>query len=931
VSHSPLTRLLAAALPTAVVAAWLGVMLQPVPRGQLDGSVAEFERRMSTDPDVVVLGNSLARSAVDLPLLAETYGLDDADVASLVLDGSHGALWYAVVKHRIVEAGHTPDLLIVPTVPTFALMVDSAVPRVRAALADHLPADDDAVLPRTLGEGWSPWWWQRIDRNREAARTAFLDLPRRAGGADADAALASVFDADGAVDMDLHASAMPIVQIEAAQARSEPDSFARSFMPDLLELTAEAGIRVLFVQVPVQASWRRAQPAPEETAALVGAFNDADHAGFLDLSGLVLPPSAFADASHLSRRGKELLMAALLDELTPGMVDGSVPLPVALPPVLPTRVARTGEVALPSFGAHEPAERDCCWTASVPELAGLGDARLRLLGVGASSPLRVQAGGRVLPSGVNAAAREACTPSSNHFSAKWVVCGVEDGTVVVDPAVPASSASEGKPQWWVPPGTALEIALPDERGELEVAWVRVLGDDGGTVTLGEAEVVRNTEGLVERAKAQLSGPATLRLEAGTGWQLLRAVVLRQDGAVRPVIGKVSALASPPRLLTEGKLQVGAGTVEGPGHVVSLEGVEEVSPGLLRLASETLGSLSDEAMFGFAKGAKSCNTLVARLDGEPMPGRNLAVGRLRKGEVGYTLDAGGAWVRLPDGRAGTEGLELALRWTPGECRGWAWVHPGQTWVTAIPRADDLLAGVASLELLGGVHGDIAGPGRVELRANGRTFLQQKLPLAGLAEGLVRIPLKAPVPPSPRDLELRVSLPVGGASIHLASADLRPAPPWTATAPGAGAAGDLDLVDLGRSSVGDFSHWPQTGLAVRGKDPLPTLADGVVTVGEPTLAQVCAPRRDAADSARFVVDGTWQGEGKVPFVWVSWYDDAGPLQVDGKAARTLVPLEAGAFRRNRPLTPPDGATRVSACVRFPKSTGTLTLTRVGWGRP
>ena len=159
----------------AVLGSWL--LLWPEPSGPLTGEPAEIAALLADDPKVVVIGNSLVQRGVDADALALSLGLPEGEVAKVFVWNSRMPHWYAVIKERILEAGHRPTLIVVGTSPRWTL--DNAMPdeRTRARLDEHLSRHDPAVA-RVLGEPESALL-SRARTRRVQLRETMLSAIRR--------------------------------------------------------------------------------------------------------------------------------------------------------------------------------------------------------------------------------------------------------------------------------------------------------------------------------------------------------------------------------------------------------------------------------------------------------------------------------------------------------------------------------------------------------------------------------------------------------------------------------------------------------------------------------------------------------------------------------------------------------------------------------
>jgi hypothetical protein len=136
---------------------------------------------------------------------------------------------------------------------------------------------------------------------------------------------------------------------------------------------------------------------------------------------------------------------------------------------IPVKVSRAGDP--PTFPPMPAPERrdstDCGWRLGVPWLEPLSDTVLEQSGGGRASPLLVFQDGRPLaPHALPAAFEKACRFSFRH-GPKYVFLS-PDGAVDaiggtwslgLDDAVPLPRGGDGRPMYWVYPGTTLTFEL----------------------------------------------------------------------------------------------------------------------------------------------------------------------------------------------------------------------------------------------------------------------------------------------------------------------------------------------------------------------------------------------------------------------------------------------------------------------------------------
>ena len=289
------------------------------------------ERIERERPERVLLGDSILRGGVDPELLSRRLGERCLVVAR---GGSASAWWYLALKNLIAAAAHpVPEVAIVFRDHLLTEPGHRVSGRYRRAI-DRIAGPSEPVLDRLAYlQGMDAFTYllyrfvplyQRRESLREAVDSALKDgLVGRALGlapGGADAAIGRVFAAER-----LEPGAWGLRQAEAEAPGSEAawDFAARlpgSFLPEMLRVADERGIRLLFVRAK-----RRRDLAPGAEPPALRAYV-ADLEAWLAERGspLVdfsrdprLRPEHYADGDHLAPAGRavftEMLAEALLD------------------------------------------------------------------------------------------------------------------------------------------------------------------------------------------------------------------------------------------------------------------------------------------------------------------------------------------------------------------------------------------------------------------------------------------------------------------------------------------------------------------------------------------------------------------------------------------------------------------------------------------
>ncbi len=214
------------------------------------------------------------------------------------------------------------------------------------------------------------------------------------------------------------------------------------------------------------------------------------------------------------------------------------------------RVERTGlPVALPSLEAPKRGDGPCAWSFTVPRLRPLSDLVLRNSGLGRSSPIVLVENGKPLSSHAEVAdISDRCTGSFRHagaelqFSPRGRSEAVTGREYKLSHAaeVPLPRGDDGRPLYWVYPGTQLEFSVVDR---WDPAWgdptltltAKLIGEHTGRPLVELDDVVRTLDGdlpVVEYAlrPLQLDGTWSLRISSPIDgpWIVIDTLTLGND-------------------------------------------------------------------------------------------------------------------------------------------------------------------------------------------------------------------------------------------------------------------------------------------------------------------------------------------------------------------------------------------------------------------
>ncbi|HMV67443.1 MAG TPA: hypothetical protein PKA64_11380, partial [Myxococcota bacterium] len=555
-------RLLTVLLPLLVLVGWVRVTREAAQRAELSPEARAIDATLAAvEPDVVVLGNSASFHAVDAAELGRALGVP-GKVAKIYVPASRSSAWYALLENRVIEGGHHPRLIL--CVAALHHMLDTSLGADQVvALRGQLGPDDEHVLQKALGtspmaeltaqgrrrvEGWFEW-----------PKLAAVGLVYGSGGgsladrgrAVAEPALGRVFDLASGTDMSLHRRVLPVAAATAGEAEAVEGTMSveGSFIGDMASLAREHDMRVVFVSFPMPASNPTPRPGVEWQRQVVELLNDRG-AGWIDLSQLPLPPSAWVDHIHLHSAGRAQFTAALiaaLQRLDP-LADAGMPEAV-LP--LVARVARVGTPDPPTT-LPPPRVDGCRVTWQVPELAAYSNKELYTnLLVGAASPVTLSRDGQPLRPHVQPP-DQACDDTFTHGTGALLasVAGPGALTIAWSDAAPAMVKLAGAevPMWWVYPGTSVRLDLDEpwspRRGPFRVE-VAVQAPAGGAFTVRVAGEERPllldpnaSRALVFDGEAP-TGPWSIEVSAPSGGEagLVRSVLVGEGQLATSLLGQ----------------------------------------------------------------------------------------------------------------------------------------------------------------------------------------------------------------------------------------------------------------------------------------------------------------------------------------------------------------------------------------------------------
>jgi hypothetical protein len=307
----------------------------PFPVGaQFDPVIRDKYRQMLNEEDsqILVMGDSVARTNVDKNLMAEGMSKRVSVVSE---DGAGSALLYLILKNNIVNANSKPDTLIVLFRDT---VLTSAAFRVHgnflAIMDEFAGAEDDLVLQlairdrmnplERLAEAYFPPYWARAHLQAILA-SRILYLPTRTllgcSLECSDQAMNSVFGNQN-FDPDQFNRAINLAEnfLHSDENLDFDHQIDQSFLPKIIQLCKENNIRLILARTK---TLRFSREAPEPGALMeymdhLSSYASHNDVALIDFShSELLPPALFPDINHLNSEGKKVFTEMLVEAIRP--------------------------------------------------------------------------------------------------------------------------------------------------------------------------------------------------------------------------------------------------------------------------------------------------------------------------------------------------------------------------------------------------------------------------------------------------------------------------------------------------------------------------------------------------------------------------------------------------------------------------------------
>lgn len=303
-------------------------------RPQFDSTVrTTYMAEMNeTQPDAVLLGDSMLRFGVDDKVLADAL---NKKIYFLSMDGTASTIWYLIIKNNIVLAEHKPKYLLIffrdtmMTVPSYRVtgryfeLVDEVAGPMDEVLIQRAYIDPMNPLEK-LAERYLPIYGFRWRIRQSIDYYIRYSTVRILFGCDQscmDNTMETVFE-DQNMDQKFLSDAIATADdyLYTEDALDFQHQIDNSFLPEIIRLCKENGIQLVLIHMPI----RIFQDPGTEPAGLESYLQDLED--YLQQNGIIyldidpeknIPITSFVDALHLNETGRVEFTRRLIDVLKP--------------------------------------------------------------------------------------------------------------------------------------------------------------------------------------------------------------------------------------------------------------------------------------------------------------------------------------------------------------------------------------------------------------------------------------------------------------------------------------------------------------------------------------------------------------------------------------------------------------------------------------
>ena len=281
------------------------------------------------EPDIVLLGDSTLQTGVDPVLLSERTGMN---ISKFDVQGSASAYCSLMLKNNIVKAQHPPGVVVIVFRDTILTAPGYRVHGGYFVQLDELAGKEEPLLLERSYlqfmnplDGWAerffPLYGARENIRQETDGMIRYTLPGwlNCGRDCVDGGLYEVFNtADMEPGQLQNAVAVAESYLYASSRLDFESQVDRSYLPEIIRLSKERGMRLILVRLKTRTLGDGSQP-PESLERYLSSLADYLSAGqvpYLDYGADPrLQPRHFTDSLHLNADGKKVFTEMLAEGL----------------------------------------------------------------------------------------------------------------------------------------------------------------------------------------------------------------------------------------------------------------------------------------------------------------------------------------------------------------------------------------------------------------------------------------------------------------------------------------------------------------------------------------------------------------------------------------------------------------------------------------
>jgi len=310
----------------------------PAPLGpQFDArsKIEHLEYIEAHRPEMVLIGDSQLYLGVDQEQLSGELG---AVTYKIAIPGSGSAVWYLLMKNSVAESSYAPHVVVVVfrdtllTVPAYRAtgryfdLVDDYARRNEPLLLERAYLNQMGPLEKAA-EQYFPLYSARREIREGVDGDLRYALPSLLGCASAcvDNAINTVFGRErldpAALSQAIDAAQQTMFTPAALDFSTE---VGRSFLPEMIRIAQERGIRLVFVRLKtlIYPMLATQPPALREYISLLGAYLAQKDAVLLDFGqDERIQPEYFFDELHFTAEGMGVFTHLLAEELQPILAE----------------------------------------------------------------------------------------------------------------------------------------------------------------------------------------------------------------------------------------------------------------------------------------------------------------------------------------------------------------------------------------------------------------------------------------------------------------------------------------------------------------------------------------------------------------------------------------------------------------------------------